>query len=76
MAAVLGMEEQMVEAYLTGEIDGSLFLRLQLPWTISDFRVCGCSEKRCEALKEAGAKRALILPVGWSIYSPYGTRKS
>jgi len=38
--------------------------------SIGYFRAVEAVEKACEALKDAGAKRALILPVGGAFHSP------
>ena len=41
-----------------------------MPWSIGDFREIPAVEEACEQLKEAGARRALILPVGGAFHSP------
>ncbi len=74
MAAVLGLEDERVEAICleiatsTGEIvvpanyncPGQLVISGSVPGVTA----------ACEALKAAGAKRALILPVGGAFHSP------
>jgi [acyl-carrier-protein] S-malonyltransferase len=44
--------------------------QLQLPWPTGDQRQRGSVNAACEALKAAGAKRALVLQVGGAFHSP------
>src|SRR5690606_10165981 len=70
MAAILGLEDAIVEEVCAGiegivvpanyNCPGQLVLSGEIP----------AEEKACEKLKEAGAKRALILPVGGAFHSP------
>ncbi|MCU0405197.1 MAG: ACP S-malonyltransferase [Chitinophagaceae bacterium] len=74
MAAVLGLEDEKVEAICaevsanTGEVvvpanyncPGQLVISGSIPGVTA----------ACEALKSAGAKRALVLPVGGAFHSP------
>jgi len=70
MAAVLGMEDADVER-ICGEIDGIVVpANYNCPGQLVISGSVDAVEKACEALKEAGAKRALILPVGGAFHSP------
>lgn len=70
MAAVLGMEDADVER-ICGEIDGIVVpANYNCPGQLVISGSVAAVEKACEALKEAGAKRALILPVGGAFHSP------
>ena len=70
MAAVLGMEDADVER-ICGEIDGVVVpANYNCPGQLVISGSVEAVEKACEALKEAGAKRALILPVGGAFHSP------
>jgi [acyl-carrier-protein] S-malonyltransferase len=74
MAAVLGLDDEKVEAVCrqvqeeTGEVvvpaNYNCPGQLVISGTIKGI------EKACEALKAAGAKRALVLPVGGAFHSP------
>lgn len=74
MAAVLGLEDEKVEAVCaevreaTGEVVVPANYNCPGQLVISG-SVRGV-EKACEQLKAAGAKRALILPVGGAFHSP------
>ena len=70
MAAILGLEDAKVEEICSG-IDG-----IVVP---ANYNCAGqlvisgdttAVEKACEAMKEAGAKRALLLPVNGAFHSP------
>ncbi len=71
MAAVLGMEDEKVEeicAGITGEVVVPANYNCPGQLVIS-----GSNDginKACELMKEAGAKRALVLPVGGAFHSP------
>ncbi|TDS56550.1 ACP S-malonyltransferase [Myroides indicus] len=70
MAAVLGMEDDAVEK-ICSEIDGIVVAaNYNCPGQLVISGETEAVEKACEALKEAGAKRALILPVGGAFHSP------
>lgn len=70
MAAVLGMEDEMVEA-ICAEIEGVVVAaNYNCPGQLVISGDIAAVEKACEALKERGAKRALVLPVGGAFHSP------
>lgn len=70
MAAVLGMEDADVER-ICAEIDGIVVpANYNCPGQLVISGSVEAVEKACEALKEAGAKRALILPVSGAFHSP------
>ncbi len=70
MAAVLGMEDADVER-ICADIDGIVVpANYNCPGQLVISGAIEAVEKACEALKEAGAKRALILPVGGAFHSP------
>ena len=70
MAAVLGLEDQVVEQ-VCAEIDGIVVAaNYNCPGQLV---ISGATEAvtiACEKMKEAGAKRALMLPVGGAFHSP------
>jgi [acyl-carrier-protein] S-malonyltransferase len=70
MAAILGMEEHEVEA-VCAEIDGTVVAaNYNSPGQIVISGDRDAVEKACEELKDYGAKRALLLPVGGAFHSP------
>lgn len=70
MAAVLGMEDHLVEA-ICAEVDGIVVAaNYNCPGQLVISGDVKAVEKACELLKERGAKRALILPVGGAFHSP------
>ncbi|WP_010255099.1 ACP S-malonyltransferase [Myroides injenensis] len=70
MAAVLGLEDEIVEK-ICNEIDGVVVAaNYNCPGQLVISGETSAVEKACEALKEAGAKRALILLVGGAFHSP------
>ena len=70
MAAVLGMEDADVEK-ICATIDGVVVpANYNCPGQLVISGSIDAVEKACEALKESGAKRALILPVGGAFHSP------
>ena len=70
MAAVLGMEDELVEA-ICAEIEGTVVAaNYNCPGQLVISGNLAAVEKACEVLKERGAKRALILPVGGAFHSP------
>ena len=70
MAAVLGMEDEMVES-ICAETEGTVVAaNYNCPGQLVISGAYAAVEKACENLKERGAKRALILPVGGAFHSP------
>lgn len=70
MAAVLGMEDEMVES-ICAETEGVVVAaNYNCPGQLVISGAYPAIEKACENLKERGAKRALILPVGGAFHSP------
>lgn len=71
MAAILGLDDQKVE-----EICGSITNEIVVPANYNcpgQIVISGSVkgiEEACSLLKEAGAKRALVLPVGGAFHSP------
>jgi [acyl-carrier-protein] S-malonyltransferase len=70
MAAILGLEDSKVEE-ICAEIDGIVVpANYNCPGQLVISGEVPAVEKACEKMKEAGAKRALILPVGGAFHSP------
>ncbi len=70
MAAVLGLEDSKVEEVCEG-IDGVVVAaNYNCPGQLVISGEVAAVEAACEALKGAGAKRALMLPVGGAFHSP------
>lgn len=70
MAAILALEDEVVEK-ICAEIDGIVVAaNYNCPGQLVISGEIPAVEKACEALKEAGARRALILPVGGAFHSP------
>jgi [acyl-carrier-protein] S-malonyltransferase len=70
MAAVLGLEDQIV-VDTCAEIDGVVVAaNFNCPGQLVISGSVPAVEKACEVLKEKGAKRALLLPVGGAFHSP------
>lgn len=70
MAAILGLEDSVVEQ-ICSEIEGIVVAaNYNCPGQLVISGEIPAVEKACEAMKEAGAKRALILPVGGAFHSP------
>lgn len=70
MAAVLGLDDQKVEAVCSGITDIVVPANYNCPGQLVISGSVTGIEKACVALKEAGAKRALVLPVGGAFHSP------
>ncbi|MFK8302977.1 ACP S-malonyltransferase [Capnocytophaga stomatis] len=69
MAAVLGLEDAVVED-VCKKIEGIVTpANYNCPGQLVISGELNAVEKACEAMKEAGAKRALILPVGGAFHS-------
>ena len=70
MAAVLGLDDEIVEK-VCNDIDGVVVAaNYNCPGQLVISGETTAIEKACEAMKEAGARRALILPVGGAFHSP------
>ena len=70
MAAVLGLEDHVVEA-ICADIEGVVVAaNYNCPGQLVISGEVQAVEAACEALKEAGARRALLLPVGGAFHSP------
>lgn len=70
MAAVLGLEDDMVENTCR-EIDGVVVAaNYNCPGQLVISGEIEAINKACELLKEKGARRALVLPVGGAFHSP------
>ena len=70
MAAILGLEDKVVED-TCADIDGVVVAaNYNCPGQLVISGAFPAVEKACELLKEAGAKRALMLPVGGAFHSP------
>jgi len=70
MAAVLGLEDEVVEK-VCREIDGIVVpANYNCPGQLVISGSTGAVTLACEKLKETGAKRALMLPVGGAFHSP------
>lgn len=70
MAAVLGMEDHLVEA-ICADIKGTVVAaNYNCPGQLVISGDQLAVEKACEELKERGAKRAMVLPVGGAFHSP------
>jgi [acyl-carrier-protein] S-malonyltransferase len=70
MAAVLGLEDEVIEK-ICSEIDGVVVAaNYNCPGQLVISGSIPAVEQACEKLTEAGAKRAMILPVGGAFHSP------
>ena len=70
MAAVLGLEDNIVEE-VCNEIDGVVVAaNYNCPGQLVISGEIEAINKACEVLKDKGAKRALVLPVGGAFHSP------
>jgi [acyl-carrier-protein] S-malonyltransferase len=70
MAAVLNLDDKIVED-ICASIDGVVVAaNYNCPGQLVISGELKAVEKACEKMKEAGAKRALILPVGGAFHSP------
>lgn len=70
MAAVLGLEDEIVES-ICAQIDGIVVAaNYNCPGQLVISGEREAVEKACDVLKESGAKRAMILPVGGAFHSP------
>ena len=70
MAAVLGLEDQLVEDICKQTEGVVVAANYNCPGQLVISGEVDAINKACEALKEAGARRALVLPVGGAFHSP------
>jgi [acyl-carrier-protein] S-malonyltransferase len=70
MAAVLGLEDHLVEEICANTSGIVVAANYNCPGQLVISGEVPAVEKACESLKEAGARRALILPVGGAFHSP------
>ena len=70
MAAVLGLEDKLVEK-VCSEVKGTVVAaNYNCPGQLVISGELNAIELACEKLKEVGARRALVLPVGGAFHSP------
>lgn len=70
MAAILGLEDELVEA-VCADVDGVVVAaNYNCPGQLIISGEIKAVNEACERLKERGAKRALVLPVGGAFHSP------
>ncbi|MEM0518072.1 ACP S-malonyltransferase [Aequorivita flava] len=70
MAAVLGLDDHLVEEICANTPGIVVAANYNCPGQLVISGDVNAVEKACESLKEAGARRALILPVGGAFHSP------
>ncbi|GGW67646.1 [acyl-carrier-protein] S-malonyltransferase [Winogradskyella epiphytica] len=70
MAAVLGLEDEVVEKVCASTEGVVVAANYNCPGQLVISGEVEAINKACEALKEAGARRALVLPVGGAFHSP------
>ena len=70
MAAVLGLEDSTVES-ICAQVEGTVVAaNYNCPGQLVISGSVDAVEKACELLKQNGAKRAMVLPVGGAFHSP------
>jgi [acyl-carrier-protein] S-malonyltransferase len=70
MAAVLGLEDQVVEEVCASADGVVVAANYNCPGQLVISGAFEAVERTCETLKEVGARRALLLPVGGAFHSP------
>lgn len=70
MAAVLGLEDHIVEEICAGISGTVVAANYNCPGQLVISGDINSVNMACEALKDAGARRALLLPVGGAFHSP------
>lgn len=70
MAAVLGLEDQVVEEVCASADGVVVAANYNCPGQLVISGAFEAVERACETLKEVGARRALLLPVGGAFHSP------
>ena len=70
MAAILGLEDEIVES-VCADVEGTVVAaNYNCPGQLIISGELKAVEEACERLKERGAKRAMLLPVGGAFHSP------
>ena len=70
MAAILGLEDKVVESVCKDNTGVVIAANYNCPGQIVISGSIKAIDNACVSLKEAGAKRALVLPVGGAFHSP------
>lgn len=70
MAAILGLEDEKVESICESTPGVVIPANYNCPGQLVISGAVDAVENACEAFKEAGARRALLLPVGGAFHSP------
>lgn len=70
MAAVLGLDDEIVEKVCASTEGVVVAANYNCPGQLVISGEVEAINKACEALKDAGARRALVLPVGGAFHSP------
>lgn len=70
MAAVLGLEDQVVEDVCANTLGIVVAANYNCPGQLVISGEVQAIETACETMKEKGARRALVLPVGGAFHSP------
>lgn len=70
MAAILGLEDEKVEEICANTEGVVVAANYNCPGQLVISGEFNAVERACESMKEAGAKRALLLPVGGAFHSP------
>lgn len=70
MAAVLGLDDEVVEAVCAAAQGTVVAANYNCPGQLVISGSVDAVEKACEMMKERGAKRAMLLPVGGAFHSP------
>ncbi|MDO5510521.1 MAG: ACP S-malonyltransferase [Weeksellaceae bacterium] len=70
MAAILGLEDSIIEEICAATPGVVVAANYNCPGQLVISGEVAAVESACEKLKEAGAKRALLLPVGGAFHSP------
>jgi len=70
MAAVLGLEDDVVEKICANTEGIVVAANYNCPGQLVISGEVAAVNRACETLKEAGAKRAIVLPVGGAFHSP------
>jgi [acyl-carrier-protein] S-malonyltransferase len=70
MAAILGLEDEKVESICESTPGVVIPANYNCPGQLVISGAVDAVENACEAFKDAGARRALLLPVGGAFHSP------